>query len=1794
MNQAKEYVVKVKDPKFVDSLIQELKSWNVSVSDVSKVGFAGFTAKMGGLISKWYANDSRIETIEEIINYELQSVQTISSEYMWYLDRIDQANLPLSGTYSYLNTGLGVTIYTVDSGVSFRHAELYDRVEPVYDPNFPSIIFDPVVDQRIYENSSDYNPAFERGQDELGHGTFIAGLLVSPTYGVAKGAKVRSAKVFGQAAATSGRIIAGLNAVHQDYINRGKPKSVVNLSMASLAQSLSITSTTSAITPSSNFTINTHNVNLVTGTIDEIVVRINALNMTGIVASKNSANKLVVTIKTLGAITLIDGTNSPLAALGIAPGTYQNGLNLVEQTIIQMISDGMHVVISAGNYGIDSSLITPARIGSVCPAIVVGATDKADKLANFSNTPDSEQTLGNVNSTSLSNTSISGSCFGPAVSLYAPGVSIQSTWLKSYDTNSTGLYNETLVSSGTSFSTPLATGAVALAIETASVLPSVMKSNLISGAVSGVISGLPVGSNNKLLNITSIDTTITWNSDTIPSLPLYSNQEFYISAVSYLGQITHYEIIDGSLPIGLTLNNVTGKISGIISGQNELGNYPVTIKAFNGLNSSPLDTNGVAVFPITVVSGTIPALWNTPEDLGKIREGDDINITLSAENQALPNNPVTYSVDGNLPYGWILFGDSIIGTAPVATNGDFDTGFTINAFDGLSNTPRSFKITIEQNKIYGDQNEPYWITKTGFLGSFVEGSDVEIALLGWDSNADPKPITYHLSVVDGDGSSFGPFGSLPSGLTLDSTTGIIQGQLDAIDDDIQTSEFAIYLSDGANVVGNFFSIIVTKNDLASTVIWDTPSGNLASYYQNDQVNLTLLAHDINNLAISYHLMSGELPENVTFNQDGTITGYISENSDYLYVFSVLASNGYTGEIQTFSILANKINSAPVWAMDSNLGGFPEGSFITIPLLATDADDDQLSFYSNNLPDGMYIQNQYLMGTLGSVDQDTDIAINITVSDILSNPTGYLESSMDFTLTITDGALNPHSPPIWLTPEGPLPSGLTNTFYSTSLIAIDPDGNTIKYYLVDGQLPPGLELDQINGIITGTIGSLSQDTGYDFTIDATDAIFHVERSFNIFVSSASVNEPPVWVTGSDLGSITDGVHKTITFVASDPEGTIVTYSHTSGTFPPGMLFSSASGQLSGIPSITTTNQLFQFVIKATDSNGNSADQQFNLTVTKVANQPPVWVTSPGILSDINGPIDYHPGDYVNFQFQAVDPDSGPLSLSYRLSNNSVLPYGITLSTTGLLSGYVGDIYSEQEVSFTVEVSDGADISSRNFIIKFVPTPAYTGISCDLYLPLSVDLTKLLDQWNNDDLIPSSVLYQPSDPAYGRNSDYRVLVTNNIHTGDKNVIQNILGPRHKAFSSLMGIPTYATGKDNYGNPLYEVIYIPMLDPQKGSDFNIATHNGLQYYSHSFANIRQEVKQLPNNEFLPSWMRVTQDSAGTVLGYVPAIVLAYVQPGKAKSIVQTITQIINQTSFNIQETTFDRHVLISEKVDPSVTAGSQMAIEGVLVTLSGGDVLTTKTEIENALLNEGVNNIRIYLEESVEYRYIGGRYLPVYGKALRFNYSNNYITLTNITGSPCEELGFKSQANVETTFDGQTVHFDYSLILDEKQNIQADGLTFVGKELVFDRYVGDLSNGKTFQTKWAPDYQQGFYDSHKKEFWSANPPVWITPPGELGYIATQLPTSIQLRTKHHLADQIVSYELVFGSLPPGFTLNSSTGIISGVAGEEGSTTFFTVRAYDKWGNYKDRGFTLSVGANLLRIKQFIILINGFGVKI
>jgi subtilisin family serine protease len=161
-------------------------------------GFAG-TLNSGQLNA--LQHNPNVEYIEQDQQY---SATTTQSGATWGIDRIDQRNRPLSGTYTYTTTASSVRAYIIDTGIQANHPQFGSRASAVYD----------------YAGGS--------GADCNGHGTHVAGTIGSTTYGVAKGVMLRGVRVLDcNGSGTTSAIIAGIDWVRTNAV---KP-AVANMSL---------------------------------------------------------------------------------------------------------------------------------------------------------------------------------------------------------------------------------------------------------------------------------------------------------------------------------------------------------------------------------------------------------------------------------------------------------------------------------------------------------------------------------------------------------------------------------------------------------------------------------------------------------------------------------------------------------------------------------------------------------------------------------------------------------------------------------------------------------------------------------------------------------------------------------------------------------------------------------------------------------------------------------------------------------------------------------------------------------------------------------------------------------------------------------------------------------------------------------------------------------------------------------------------------------------------------------------------------------------------------------------------------------------------------------------------------------------------------------------------------------------------------------------------------------------------------------------------------------------------------
>jgi subtilisin family serine protease len=143
-----------------------------------------------------YVEQDRVVTIEA----------TQSPTPSWGLDRIDQKALPLNNSYTYPNTGAGVHVYGIDTGILYSHTDFGGRASKGFDAITSG------------GNAVDCN----------GHGTHTATTIAGAKYGVAKGATVVGVRVLDCGGSGSfSQVIAGVNWVTNNAI---KP-AVANMSL---------------------------------------------------------------------------------------------------------------------------------------------------------------------------------------------------------------------------------------------------------------------------------------------------------------------------------------------------------------------------------------------------------------------------------------------------------------------------------------------------------------------------------------------------------------------------------------------------------------------------------------------------------------------------------------------------------------------------------------------------------------------------------------------------------------------------------------------------------------------------------------------------------------------------------------------------------------------------------------------------------------------------------------------------------------------------------------------------------------------------------------------------------------------------------------------------------------------------------------------------------------------------------------------------------------------------------------------------------------------------------------------------------------------------------------------------------------------------------------------------------------------------------------------------------------------------------------------------------------------------
>jgi hypothetical protein len=411
-----------------------------------------------------------------------------------------------------------------------------------------------------------------------------------------------------------------------------------------------------------------------------------------------------------------------------------------------------------------------------------------------------------------------------------------------------------------------------------------------------------------------------------------------------------------------------------------------------------------------------------------------------------------------------------------------------------------------------------------------------------------------------------------------------------------------------------------------------------------------------------------LPDGLSVNPvTGLIAGTLSYVSAGIHPVTVRVSNGSLTSSQSFTWTVTNVNRAPaLLAIPDRTNA--ENTSATLNVIATDPDNDTLTYGAVGLPSGLAINSitGVISGTLSYTSAGKH-AVTVTANDGQGSANSLASTTFYWFVT------NVNRPPVLS--AIPDQTNAENTPITLNVIATDPDTDDVLTYSATG-LPASLSISPTTGTISGTLSYTSQGPHW-VTVKVFDGTDVSSQGFLWTVMN--VDRPPVLAAIPNQTTIENRTAM-LTASATDPDNDVITYSATG--LPTGLTINVSSGVISGsLPSGSAGT----YNVTVTAGDGTlSASRSFTWTVSP--NLTPV-LTAMGNLTTVVG-------TNVRLQPSASDPDGD--SITYSAAG---LPAGVTIaSNTGLLSGTpsVTSVYT-----VTISASDGIASSSVTFVWTVSP-------------------------------------------------------------------------------------------------------------------------------------------------------------------------------------------------------------------------------------------------------------------------------------------------------------------------------------------------------------------------------------------------------------------------------------------------------------------------------------------------------------
>lgn len=667
---------------------------------------------------------------------------------------------------------------------------------------------------------------------------------------------------------------------------------------------------------------------------------------------------------------------------------------------------------------------------------------------------------------------------------------------------------------------------------------------------------------------------------------------------------------------------------------------------------------------------------------------------------------------------------------------------------------------------------------------------------------------------------------------------------------------------------------------------------------------------------------------------------------------------------------------PEWVTGAgSLGTYPANSKLSIQLDARPQYPStrvKFTLQSGSLPTNVLNEivlspDGLISGIPDAVQIETEYRFTVRVTD----ETGDFKDRT-FSIIIA-GIATPH----FTTPKGLLLNVLDSRWVEFQLEYTNPMNEEVVVALSTGFLPPGLEVSS-TGLINGyprppENNGVPANKTYTFQLSIISSLGINFNTYSITVRNHNLTHPrnsripvilnhrplslPISVAdpyydyyvldGKNTILVNSGSYLSYKVIGKDFDDSDFVYEY--NNLPLGLVGDTKTGWITGIPTLQFQGiSKFEFNVRVAKSAKPAIVSQFveyKLIVKKDVEQDIQWVTDSDLGTIYNGSIS-------DLEIQATSA----LNLKYRIVDG-ILPANLELLDNGLIVGRAAfqptetilPLGTKTKFSITIEAFNpeyALLTSTRTFTLiveQYFEKPIENVyIKAVPSIPQRKAIYALL---NDESIFPSSLLYRPRDPYFGKSSFVSFVhiygqVASSLETYLTGMDQN-----HYDIQLVLGAVKTAKARDNNGNTIYEVVYCEIIDDNSSIDkvakdlywpreisrnlgpydtgasdiytsdgFNGKYHTSLSpgsirmLHPASLNNMRARMAEVlgvtQDNNVLPKWMTCQQED-GSIIGYKPAWVICYATPGNGDTIKQNI---IDNFGVNLNDIDFtvDRYVI------------------------------------------------------------------------------------------------------------------------------------------------------------------------------------------------------------------------------------------------------------------------------------------------